>query len=49
MNALVTVAMVLVIIWAVLSIVVKATGFVINILLLAAIVLLAWWALRRVF
>jgi hypothetical protein len=47
MNALIAVALALVIIWAILSIIFKATSFLINILLLAAIVLLAWWALRR--
>jgi hypothetical protein len=49
MNVLIMVAMILVIVWAILSIAYKATGFVVNILLLGAIVLLAWWALRRVF
>jgi hypothetical protein len=49
MNALIMVAMILVLAWAVLSIAYQAAGFVVNILLLGAIVLLAWWALRRVF
>jgi hypothetical protein len=49
MTVLIVIAMVLVIVWAILSIAYKATGFIVNILLLGAIVLLAWWALRRVF
>lgn len=49
MNALIVVAMVLIVVWAVVTIAFKAAGFVVNILLLGAIVLLAWWALRRVF
>lgn len=49
MSVVISVAMVLVVIWGILTIAYKATSFVVNILLLGAIVLLAWWALRRVF
>jgi hypothetical protein len=49
MNVVIAIAMILIIIWVILTIAYKATAFVVNILLLGAIVLLAWWALRRVF
>lgn len=49
MSVVISIAMLLVVVWGVLTIAYKATSFVVNILLLGAIVLLAWWALRRVF
>jgi|GEM_PF-4112905 len=47
MNALIVLAMILIIAWAIISIVFKATAFVINALPLIAVILLAWWALKR--
>lgn len=48
MNALLVIALALVALWAILTIAFEAAGLIINLLLLASILILAWWAIRRV-
>lgn len=48
MNALIVIALILIAIWAILTIAFKAAGLIVNLLLLIAIILLAWWAIRRI-
>lgn len=48
MNALIVIALALIAVWAVLTIAFEAAGLFVNLLLLASIILLAWWAIRRI-
>lgn len=47
MNAVLTFAVILIIIWVIASVTKFIAGALLNLVLLAAIVLLAVWALRR--
>lgn len=47
MYTLIAVALVLIAIWAVVTIFFEAVGFLANLLLVAAIIALAVWAIRR--
>lgn len=47
MKIAVAIALALVAVWAILTVALDTVGVLINLILLAAIIILAWWAYRR--